>query len=324
MIGRLVRLAFGLALMLAPMSGIAAAQADVLVRPSSEVTGAAITLGDMATVSCPDQALAGRLRAVPICSSPLPSKTRQLTREQIASAVRRQGIGEGSVNLICPKQVSVTRPSCLVTGQALFEAAQQYALTANQWPGTAAVEPVRLAPDETVPAGKLELRARSGIQKLRKGRNSIAVEAAVDGQVYRTLHVPILVRVIAPVLVATQAIPRSAEITGANSAMRETDITNLPEEVVTELPSGAFAALPISEGTVIRQSWITQPPAVRSGDVVVVSVIGRFVRVTDKGTAAADGRIGDKIKVRLGGEVREVRGTVVKHGLVEIQLGRRN
>jgi flagellar basal body P-ring formation protein FlgA len=302
-----------------------APQATVMVRPASDVAAEDVTLQDIAAVQAEDEALADKLGATSICRSPLPGKSRRITREQIIIALRRQGLPDGSVNLLCPPEIGITRSGTIVTGQALFEATQQFATEAGNWPGSIVVESARLPADQTVPSGKLKIRVREGAIKLRKGRNSIPVEVVVDDKVYTTTHISVLIRVFAPVLVSTGSIARTTEIDSSNSEMQEREITNLPEDLVFELPStGAIAAVPIAEGSVIRQNWTSEPVAIRSGEPVTIAVVGDSVRITDRGAAISDGRPGDRIKVRLLGDVREVHGTVVSPGLVEIQIGRRN
>ena len=295
--------------------------AAIMVRPVSTVPAASVTLGDLATLVCADQALADKLKSIPICPSPFPGKSRLLMRDQILIAMRRDGIADGSVEVLCPAQVAVTRSSSRVSGEALFEAVRQFALNAGSWPGTATAEPVRLPDDQFAPAGKLELRPRLGAQKLRKGRNSVPVDICVDGSVYTTANVSVLVRVVAPVLVSTQTIARSAEITAASTAVQDREITALPDDIVIgPAASGEVAAVPIADGAIIRRSWITAPPVVKSGDAVTITVSGNWVRVSDKGTAVQDGRVGDRIKIRLMGDVRQVRGTVAGPGRVEIRM----
>jgi len=304
----------------------AAPQATIMVRPESEVSAANCMLADIAAVQCGAEELAQKLANVSICPSPLPGKTRKLTREQIVVALRRAGISDGTADLLCPAEVAVKRSLTMVTGQALFEATREFALTGRSWPGTVAVEPTRLPADQAVPSGKLELRVKAGSREARKGRNSLPVEIVVDDQIYRTVHVPLLVKVSAPVLVSAQAIPRGTAISPANVALQERDITNLPDDVLLEEPSGDWSAsVPIPEGAVIRRHWVDEPPAVRSGDAVLVVVEAGAVRVTDKGTAVQDGRPGQRIKVRFTGDVREIRGPVAEPGVVKICIpDRRN
>lgn len=300
-------------------------KADVMVKPTSETTAAEVLLGNVATVVSEDATLAQKLESVVICQSPLPGRTRNLTRDQIIIAMRKYGIADGTANLVCPSQVSVSRTSCKVSGQAIFETAQNHILADTPWQGMVTVEPVRLPLEQNVPTGSIELRVRDNTQ-IRKGRNSIPVEILVDNQLQATAYVSVVVKVFAPVLVATQAISRGEQVTTVNCILQERDITNLPSDVAQELPStDVIATVPISQGAVIRRGWICEPPVIRSGDTVTVLVSSKSVRISDKGTAAMDGRVGEQIKVRLMGDVREVRGIVVGQGLVEIKLAdRRN
>lgn len=315
------------ALVLLLISALAAAapQATIMVRPDSEAAGGSVVLGDISTVQCADKALAQRLTSIEVCSSPLPGKTRRLTKEQILVALRRAGIGDGAVELLCPAEVTVMRKSSVISGQALFETAKQFVLAGNSLPGTVAVEPVRLQADQAAPAGKVELRVRPGAKEARRGQSSLPVEVIADGQLYRTINVSVLVRVLASALVSTQAISRLSEITDANVTLQERDITTLPSDILTEKPAaGWMASVPIPEGTVIRRSWVAAPLAVKSGDAVLVVVESGAVRVMEKGTAVQDGRPGDRIKVRLLGNIREIRGNVAEPGIVKISIGRRN
>jgi flagella basal body P-ring formation protein FlgA len=97
-----------------------------------------------------------------------------------------------------------------------------------------------------------------------------------------------------------------------------------PDDIVLDSAGeGIVAAIPIAEGVVIKRNWITQPPVVKSGDNVIVVVNGTNITIRDKGVAGQDGRIGDRVKVKLAGDSREVRGIVTGPGLVEIEISRR-
>lgn len=314
-----------IALISLPVMAGAAPLADVLAQPAPEIAGAEIKLADLAKVQSNNADFAKKLESVPICPSPLPGKTRAISRDQIIIAMRRQSIADNTVNLVCPAQIIVKRSASLVTGKAIFDAAEEYILKNTPWPGTVTVEPVRLPADISVPVGSIELRARNNFRKPPKGRTSLPVEVLVDGQVYTTVHISVVVRVFARVMVAVKPINRTEIISTDNVAFEDREITNLPEDLMTDLPSTEIMAnVPISQGAIVKKGWISEPPAIKSGDSVTVVVSGNTVRVSEKGIAAGDGRKGDRIKVRLLGDIREVRGTVVEPGLVEIPLSRRN
>jgi flagella basal body P-ring formation protein FlgA len=323
MYSRLLKSIVTVALIALSLSASAAPEAQVLVRPVCQVSGPDVKVGDVASVECSDAALAGELKSVPICSSPMAGKTRQVSRGQIVVALRRQGLAD-SADVLSPEQIAVTRVSTTVDGHALFEMAQKYALSSGNWPGTVVVEPARMPVSQVVPAGKLELRVSSRAQKIHKGRNTLPVEIVVDGSVCAITSVTALVRVFAPALVAKQSIKRNTEITSENTMLEDHEITNLPDDVLRSFVEGQMASVPIPEGSVIRQDWVSAPPAVRAGDSVTVIAVGGSVRVSDRGIAANDAAVGGRVKVRLGGEAREVHGKVVGPGTVEILIGERS
>ncbi len=306
------------------VSASAAPKAEVLVQPSSDVAGEYTNLGDIAKLVTADAELYDKLAALQICRSPLAGSVRKITRNNVMIAVRRLGLTEGTVNVISPQEVTIVRKSTMVTGQAIFDAVEQYITSDVLWPGTVTVEPVRLPSDQNCPTGDVEIRVRPGIQKVRKGHGSLATEILVDGRSYTTVLVSFIVRLYGNVLVATRPIAKSDPITADNTIMRDMELTNLPIDLVTSEPGpDTIASSMIAEGTVIRQNSITTPPTIKSGEVVTVLVSGKFTRVTDRGTAAANGRVGDTIRVTMG-DARQLRAVVVKPGLVEIALGGRS
>ncbi len=305
------------------VSAMAAQPVTVMVRPECTVSSTACTIGDIATVRCADAGVVQKVKALTVCSTPLPGKSRKVQRQQIVIALRRGGLADGAYRLLCPDELTVTRTHSAVTGQMLFDAAKSFAQTSQSWAGTAVIEAARLPMDQQVPQGKVELQVRAGTRAVRKGQNSIPVEIVIDGRPYRTVQVTVNVKVLAKVLVATQGIARSEAISGTNTALEERDITRLPDDVLAETPpADSIAYMPIPQGAVIRKQWVSTPPVVKAGDAVMVVVESEGVRVADKGTAAQDGRTGDTIKVRLSGDAREVRGRVAEPGIVKISLGR--
>ncbi|MHB0912629.1 MAG: flagellar basal body P-ring formation chaperone FlgA [Armatimonadota bacterium] len=284
------------------------ARAAVTINEESKVSAGYVTLGDIS--DAPES-----LREARICSSPLPGKSRELTKDQIASALLAAGIKE---SILCPAEVRVTRTASTLTGQAIFEAARDHVLS-GVWRGAVTVEPVSLPPDQTVPEGALEIRAKPGAE-IRKGQNTLPMQIVVDGAVYRTVYARVLVRVLAQMPVAKEPIARGAELSAANTEMRECDVTALPEGPCGPV-IGCIAKVSIPGGSVIRQQWITEPSAVRFGDTVLVVLQSGTIRITEKGTAICDGSIGESIKVRLMSDSRLVQATVTGKGIVSISMG---
>lgn len=309
----------------ASLQAVGAPKVDIEVNPTAEINVADITIGGIATVKSTDDTLAQQVRTAFICRSPYPGKKVSISRDQIISALRRQNLKSDSYNLKAPQQIAVTRLSRVVTGQELFKTVQDYVLNDTTFQGAITVEAACMPRDQIAPDGTIELRVIPGPQKVRKGRNNVKIALVVDDVIYTDVQVSINVRIIAQVLVATKAIAGTESISAANTTVQELDITNLPSDIVLTAPTAdTIAGTSIAEGSVIRACWISVAPAIRSGDVVTVLVSGKSVRLSERGTAASNGRPGDRIRVKLSGDNREVKATVVDTGLVEIDISRRS
>jgi len=293
----------------------------IAVRPEAEVRNSMVTLGEIASIQGADSK---RLMDIQVCAAPLPGRCRQVTKSQIMVSLRKAGLADGTFDILSPESIVIKRAFNTITGQQLFGTAKQYIISSSATDSIISVEPARLPNDEQVPVGKLELRVKENTKCASKGRISVPVEIVVEGKVYRTVNVPVLARVLAPVLVAVQPISSSSILNKQNCALEVRDITFLPDDVVTSEPGTDWtASLTIPQGAVIRKSWLSQPPAVHAGEAVVVVVTNGGVRVSDKGIAAQDGRLGQKIKVRFPGQTREVHATVTGVGTAEIIVGGR-
>lgn len=297
--------------------------ATITVRPDAEVAAKSAVLADIASVRSSNKTLAAQIRQAELCPAPSPGRSRTISRDDIVIALRRAGIDDRTVDLFCPQKVSIIRSFRRVTGQAVFEAARDYASKANSWQGTIDIQPAHLLPDLEVPTGKFELRVKPGLRSVRKGQNSLSVEIVIDDQIYRTLTCSIVIRELAPVLVATRSIQRSGAINLSSVKTEQRDITLMPDDTIIGEPApGLIASVPIGEGSVIRKSWLSETPVVRSGDDVSVIVESGAIRVADRGTAAQDGSVGQVIRVKLGNSARDIRATVSGPGSVKICVER--
>ena len=304
----------------------AAPSAVVTVRPGTEVAGSKCMLGEIANFGKSETDLTDRLKNVFVCTSPLPGKTRKITRNQIVVAVRRAGIKDSEIDLLCPFEIKITRKAVKISGEALFTAVKEYALKSNTLPGRVEIRPMRLPKDLEAPVGKLVLDVQPGYKGIRGGQISIPVKIKVDGSVYRKISVTIQVKVFAPVLISTQVIKAGTEFSAKNTTILEREITTSINDTVTDegIPFGKISAASIPSGAIIRKRWIKEPPVILSGDKVVVIVESGAITITDKGTAIQNGCPGDSIKVRLNGNIRTIRGRVVKSGIVKISQVERN
>ena len=293
--------------------------AVVSIRSESLVKAERVVIADIASVKTGSKQLAEKLKAVEVCTSPAPGRDRIITKNDIIIALRRAGIDEKSITISCSDRVSVSRAFNRVAGSRIFEVAKDYASTSTTWPGSVEIQPDYKLNDIEAPTGLLSFNVKDGIQKLHKGHNSIPVEISIDGKPYRTINVSLMIRLIAPVLVAVQPISRTSPITDTNTTVKQMDITNLTEDlIIGSAPAGWTATIQIADGAIIRKGWIAEPAAIKSGDPVMVVAQSGLVKVTDRGIAAQDGRVGETIKIRMVTGSREIRCKVAEPGIVTL------
>lgn len=313
------RLTIAIAILITSSSAFAAPVATVTVRATSEIVAATFTLGDLITIKSSDKTAISKIKEVSMGYSPLPGKSRTIYRDRILTAIRRAGYDDTKIKLSCPEEITVTRGSATVSADELLGLIREYVLNTGIFQTNIEIEFANKLSDINVPKGNLDTRVKSSNLRIRKGKNTIPVELVVDEKIVSTVYVMVNIKVFADVLIATQAIDRSSVVDSANTTFKTIEVTNMSDDYITSLPNNALeATTSIMSGSIIRKNSVTQPPVVRSGDSVLVLVTSGDIKISEKGLAAQDGRLGDQIKVKLDGN-REVSGKVTAPGLVEIK-----
>ncbi len=287
-------------------------RAVVTLRAESVLRRADIRLGDVAEIQGSDAAFVDRLREVEIGRAPLPGLSRTLDLPYLKSRLRLQQIDLGLLVLDAPAVISVTTAGQRVSGEELVAAVRAHILEAREAEREhLAVRATTLPPDFTLPAGTLELRVRMRRGADPLGSQSVSVEAWVDGSLIRTLSVPVKVTGLVEVLVASRPIARHAMLGPADVRLEPREVGG-GQEPLRDLQSidGLRALRPIHQGEVILSTLLEQPPLVRRGDLVRLTIEGRGLRAMAQGEAREEGKMGQVIRVRNLSSGREVYGQV--------------
>lgn len=121
----------------------------------------------------------------------------------------------------------------------------------------------------------------------------------------------------------TRALAASALVTPADVEEVDSDLGN---ELLQPLPRldevvGRALVRPLTTGAVVNATAVRVPPAVRSGDRVVVRSVFGGVEARTTATAQQSGRIGDVIRLVNADSKRALRGRIVGPGEVEVIHG---
>lgn len=299
------------------------ATVSVVLRPQSEIAHSRnVTIADIADVKG-TQPMAQKIAGVPLGSGLTPGQTRKLDTAYIRAVLRSRGLAE-SVALSGAPAATVTATCAGFSAQQLSAEAERYLrglLPANR--ATYEVVMQREPRALTVPSESAVIRCRLLGSSARLGSNTVALDAVVAGNVAATTSATFEVRAAARVLVAKDTIRQGAILSADNTVWELRDITRLREVIADEetaLDKGLVARRTVSPATIITSMDVIQPPCIRSGDAVAISVRGGAVTIRVSAEARQDGRIGDTIRVRSAVSREDMRARITGPGTAEITL----
>ncbi len=133
------------------------------------------------------------------------------------------------------------------------------------------------------------------------------------------VHIPAQVMVYREIPVAAQDIARGQRITEAHLSSAVVNISTVRQAFAADnqVIIGREAKRNIGKGEVFKTALLDSPTTVRRGEIVVLESFAGTIKVSSSGTAMADGRLGQKIRVRNESSQRIVTGIVRGQGLVQ-------
>jgi flagella basal body P-ring formation protein FlgA len=134
-----------------------------------------------------------------------------------------------------------------------------------------------------------------------------------------SVHVPAQVAIYRQIPLAQRDIARGEQISQDHIT---TGLVNISSIRQTFLPDentiiGKEAKRNISMGEPFKTSLLDAPTAVRRGEMVTLESMAGSIKVSSTGTALADGRVGQSIRVRNNSSERIISGVVMSQGLVQ-------
>lgn len=133
------------------------------------------------------------------------------------------------------------------------------------------------------------------------------------------VHIPAQVMIYREIPVAAQDITRGQRLAQEHLGSALVNISNVRQAFAAD--SGAIvgreAKRNIGKGEVFKTALLDSPTTVRRGEIVVLESLAGSIKVSSSGTALADGRLGQKIRVKNESSQRIVTGVVRGQGLVQ-------
>lgn len=171
-----------------------------------------------------------------------------------------------------------------------------------------------------VPKGKIQLEIGDWSGGGRTGRRAFRVGIWVNQQFLRTINVVGEVKAQVEVATPIRWMKPKEIVTDEDLSLMMVDIPSLTHDFILDLDEviGKQVLRPLPPRQPIRKIMLDYPPMIQKGDRVMIEVRGDGLLVQTVGIAKAAGKKGETIPVKNQTSGREVLGTVLASGLVEV------
>jgi flagella basal body P-ring formation protein FlgA len=271
------------------------------LRPSVEVHGPKVSLGDVAVITTHDLPLLERLMAVPLGLAPVAGGAARLDRATLARWVRaRTGVDLAAVEWAGPTATTVRTALQMLDGAQLAQRAAEVLRAALPSRGRVEIEPRAGTRDVRIPAGRAELRARPLTQAaLLATHPTVWVDVSVDGRFVQTVPVSFDVREFGAAWVATEKLRPGERIDATKVALREVERRGV--EILPPDPA-ALERLrvrrPVAAGAPLTPAQVEPAPLVRRGAFATLEARTGPMQVECRVEVLEDGRSGETVRVR--------------------------
>ena len=152
------------------------------------------------------------------------------------------------------------------------------------------------------------------------GNRTIGVKC--QGNVEWTVYVPVKVKVMKQVVVATRSLPPNQTLTNADVRLQERDIAELRQGYQQSLQKvvGHQLKYPLSVGMVVPAHSLKQEHVVQRGEHIILVASAGTMEVRMNGTALDDASLGERVKVKNSSSQRVVEGVVEAPGIVKVTM----
>jgi len=173
----------------------------------------------------------------------------------------------------------------------------------------------------TVPKGNLHIDV-DGVNGGRTGRRAFRVQIFVSGQFIKTVNVVAELKGTVEAVMPVRWIRPKEILSQEDMELVMIEVPSLTHDLVLGLEEAVgkqvLRSLPPKQA--IRKNVLDHPPLIRKGDRVRLEVRSEGLLVQTVGLAKAAGKQGETIPVKNQSSGREVVGTVMASGLVEVRF----
>ncbi len=152
--------------------------------------------------------------------------------------------------------------------------------------------------------------------------SNVTVKAQCTGSKPWSFYLTAKVSLEGTVLVANRDLARHETISNADVRLEMRKVSSMSGNTLSQVTSalGLQTKRAVRAGEVLRSSNLTAAKVVSKGDQVTITATSQGISVAAAGTAMANGKVGEQIRVQNDRTERIVKARVVAAGQVEIHL----
>jgi flagella basal body P-ring formation protein FlgA len=181
------------------------------------------------------------------------------------------------------------------------------------------VEVQLIEPNQVIPAcigGTIEIITPPGVRLW--GRSTLQLRCAKASWM---VNVPLNIRAYGDYVVASRYLPFGQKLESGDIRVIEGDLSILPDDVLRS-PRAAYEKVlgrPLQMGAPIGLNDLKESAVIKSGDPVLIQLVGKGFQVSGEGTAQSSGMVGDMVRVRLM-DGQTLQGRVLRPGVVGVNI----
>jgi len=294
----------------------------ITLSEKAQVRGLDITVEEIAQIVSDDPAAAARVAATSLGYAPAPGYHRVLRSDLVQFDLRRALPGL-EIDVLGAQRCRVDPLTEQLDSERLWSLASAELEELFRGTDAAIRREGELALVEVpLGVGPLDLRASLLERRPDAGPKTVALQLWIDGDLYRTVHLPFMVSLREPRWVLRHNVAEGQVLDPSMFELRRVEVTleSAQGGVPIEALTGTVTTRAIAASAVVTERDIQRPVVVERGDLVTVIIRSGTIEARDLGTAMHEARIGELVRVTLQSTKREVSGRARSGGFVEITL----
>jgi len=296
---------------------------NIEIRDKVTLPEKQMVLGDIAYVSCNNPSLLERINNIFIGNTPWPGNVRKIEKDVINARLLDEGIDFNGIAYGSTTSSLITVESIAITGEEIIRKAKEYLLSKLSRPESEIIiESDRPPMDKLLPANGGNIRWEISQIDANKDRGNVqlVVRISIDEKQYLKIPVFFTIRTYEDIAVPNKKIDRHDILAMDDlviKRMETTKLAGLTFDNAEEL-AGKRAIRSIQPNIPITAEMIDNPPLIKKGDFIKVSVQSGNLHIVTKGVAKEDGYVGKVIRIKNTDSNKELYGKVEDSTTVKI------